>query len=803
MSNRPICPCAGFIHPTVIFNPPGKDHIIYRSGDYNTFRRALLLSLTDEQGNSIETELSNWRSNGKDDLALQCVEWWAYLADILTFYNERIANNTYLRTADLPENIDRLIRLLGYRPRPGIGASGVLAALTNNFNPFTLPQGFQIQSKPSPGKQPQIFELNADITVGDKTVRSPDVVSVIPVANPSLIVNGGVLLKGTVTNVKVGDRLLLLAKDWNGTNTNYRAVIVKEIKPEKTPQSKVNTRVVFTTPPTNLTNSATSYRLLKSSQFATLWSYPATTVITTEKAYLDTIVRQIQVGDPLVIEVNGQIQDVVKVTGYAEQIWYANTINLNKPETPPTGLIIPIPVPSTEISFIKPIKDRVQAEVIAAATNDKRSQVIVRFAWQEVGQIIATQTLILNKNRPQIEINGGSDISLSQSRSILLEDADGKGLLDRISTNFQLSELPQTDLELKSPLQLLLNLLPVSRGETVNNEILGSGSASIPGQEFILQKSPLTYLLSDELTSGKNYQSTLRIWVNDIEWKEVPSFYGQPANARIFVTREDENQKTHILFGDGINGARLTSGIDNLVANYRFGSGKEAPDSGTLNVTVKPYPNLKSIRNPVAVGGGADPDPPAQIRRYAPRSILTFGRAISGDDYETIAAQTPGVARAKAYWNWDTEEQRTLVNIYVGDDISAVNAARIALKNSADPNRPILVKQAISLPIQLNLSLQIDRTYLATKVITNTKSILLAPDRGLFGIDAIRIGQSIYQSQIYAACLSVPGVMAVHSLEFYIKAGSNLTIENIYRHDPGEGKFYQLQLDNLNITPAV
>ena len=33
------------------------------------------------------------------DLGLQVLEWWAYLGDILTFYNERIANEGYLRTA--------------------------------------------------------------------------------------------------------------------------------------------------------------------------------------------------------------------------------------------------------------------------------------------------------------------------------------------------------------------------------------------------------------------------------------------------------------------------------------------------------------------------------------------------------------------------------------------------------------------------------------------------------------------------------------------------------------------------------
>jgi hypothetical protein len=71
------------------------------------------------------------------------------------------------------------------------------------------------------------------------------------------------------------------------------------------------------------------------------------------------------------------------------------------------------------------------------------------------------------------------------------------------------------------------------------------------------------------------------------------------------------------------------------------------------NLLVRVLPGLKAIRNPVPVGGGADPDLPDRIRRHAPRSVLAFGRAISGDDYETVAAQAPGVARARAYWVWD------------------------------------------------------------------------------------------------------------------------------------------------------
>ena len=129
------------------------------------------------------------------------------------------------------------------------------------------------------------------------------------------------------------------------------------------------------------------------------------------------------------------------------------------------------------------------------------------------------------------------------------------------------------------------------------------------------------------------------------------------------------------MFGDGVNGARLTSGVNNVVARYRIGAGAASPPAGKLTVIAQSYPGLRAVLNPVAVGGGADPDPPSQIRRYAPRSVLTFGRAVSVFDYEALAAQAPGVTRARAVWAWNDARQRTLVTVYVGDDPAAVTSA--------------------------------------------------------------------------------------------------------------------------------
>jgi hypothetical protein len=839
MNDSPICPCSAPQEPLTISNPPGRNQISYRVGDHIAFRHALLRGLPGEK------ELSNWRPGATGDLAVQMIEWWAYLADILTFYNERIANQDYLRTGDLPESVKRLIFLLGYRPRPGIGATGTLAALLSAPKPITLPQGFQVQSKPGPGKQPQIFELNADTLV-----QPPDSVAADPVPAQALVGADGrsVLLQGTITSIKVGDELLLLENGWTGTNSHFAMVVVSAVNPEKDPRGKTNTRVVFSTsPPLPADAQVAGYSLLRSTQSAHLWTFTDSVVISTidfvskvvkfakaisvasavsvgghrGQADLESITRQIKVGDPVLFAAPALGEVLVSVTNYSEPVWYANAPDPKNPQTPPDPTKVPpIPIPHTEIQFVPPLPD---------AWNDNKNSVVLRYAWQHVGTLLPSPVTSLSDAGNRLQSVPPGTFPEGNGMPILIEDAIGNGetaLGSGGPSVLDLSGLPDPPVNLVPPLDVLFNLLPVSRGKTVSNEVLGSGDATVAGQEFVLQKSPLTYLLSGDSISGVGYTSTLKVWVDGVQWHEVPSFYGQLPTARIFVTREDENNITHVQFGDGVSGARLSSGVNNVVATYRYGSGKEAPDAGSLTVILQSRPGLKAIKNPVPVGGGADPDPPAQIKKYAPQSVLTFGRAVSGNDYETIAAQAPGVARARSYWNWDPQQQRTVVTVYVGDDQNAVSAATLALNNADDPNRPVTVTLASTVPVSLGFTLLVDPNYVVAQVLAGVTAALIDPDNGLFGANVIGIGQVIFESQIYQACLNVPGAVAVHALSFstfttlilFRKLGSFTRfllphlkfhplppqqVTQPFRFDPGLGSFFQLLPTGLRISTEV
>lgn len=794
MNNGSICPCNEFVFPTVITTRAGQSSIVYRVGDFSSFRHALLLP---REG---EVELLQWRPSATQDLAVQMVEWWAYLADILTFYNERIANEDYLRTAALPESVSRLIGVLGYRPRPGIGATATLAALLSKPVPLQLPKGLQIQSKPGPGQQPQIFELDADTTISP-----PDAIPVDPAPNDSLLQtdasgNVGLLLAGAISGVSSGDELLLVEQGWNGTDNHWAVVVVSGVTPEKDAHGNTNTRVTFDNEPT-LPDGAVvqDYRLLKNTQYARPWhTASASLTLTNNSIDLDSIVRAIKVGDPILFEVPGTTPgpQLVSVSSYTEVVWYANA-DPGTPDTPPTMQVVPIPIPHSEIGFVPD-----------QGTNWSINQLVVRCAWQAVGQLVATPApAFVASASSLVSTPPASFTQGAASLPVMIEDANSVGASALASVAgspsvMTLSDLADTTPALVPPLRVLYGLLQVSRGKTVANEILGSGDATQAGQEFVLQNMPLTYLLGTSTNSGQNYSSTLVVSVDGIAWQEVSSFYGQAPTALIFVTREDENNQTHVMFGDGINGARLTSGVNNVVANYRFGSGAASPAAGLLNVVVQPQPNLKGVRNPVAAMGGADPDPANQIRRYAPQSVLTFGRAISADDYETIAAQAPGVARARAYWAWDPGQQRALVTIYVGDDAGAAGAAQTAIALADDPNRPVAVKQAQGVPLVVTMTLLVDPRYDPNAVMSGVRFALIDPETGLLGT-SLSIGQTLYASQIYQTCLGVPGAVAVHGLEVAAALQANAFPEPTEQYAPGIGGFFQLADDNLTIVPEV
>ncbi|MGA2129060.1 MAG: hypothetical protein ABSG76_23255, partial [Xanthobacteraceae bacterium] len=482
----------------------------------------------------------------------------------------------------------------------------------------------------------------------------------------------------------------------------------------------------------------------------------------TGHAVLASIFRQILVGDPIVME-NPQpgaadAPIAASVTSCTEKVYYANnpldpTTAPTQPVSPAAAPPIPIPMPVSRVEF-----------ATTGTVFGDPTTVVVRYGWKDLGTIIdppaATVGGSASSDLAGLQLVPPTGFSRTPGTPVQVIDANGDGAagaIDQSTTVKIAAPVPS----LTAPLTVLFNLLAVTRGKSVVNEVLGSGNATVLGQDFTLQNAPVTYLQDAASTSGDDYSSTVRVFVNGIQWQEVRSFYGQPANAQIFLTREDEQGKTHVVF----NG-RLPTGVNNVVASYRYGAGADAPAPGALSVVLQPQPGLKSVVNALAPSGGADADPPDRIKRLAPLSVMSFNRAVSVEDYQVIAGSAPGVARATAAYAFDARSQRPRVTIWVGDDQGAVTAAVAALAAAADPNRPPIVRLASQKTMILSLVYLRDPQYQDAAVQAGLRTALVDPDQGLLGANVIAIGQAFYDSQIYAACLGVPGVTAIRNLNF-------------------------------------
>ena len=67
--------------------------------------------------------LAALKTRDDDDFSIALLDASSVMLDILTFYQERLANESYLRTATQLQSLTELARLIGYQPAPGVSAS--------------------------------------------------------------------------------------------------------------------------------------------------------------------------------------------------------------------------------------------------------------------------------------------------------------------------------------------------------------------------------------------------------------------------------------------------------------------------------------------------------------------------------------------------------------------------------------------------------------------------------------------------------------------------------------------------------
>lgn len=152
----------------------------YLAKDYEGFR-AELISL-------IPKKIPEWTDLSPSDFGIVLLEMLAYGLDIISYYQDRIWEESYLSTAEQRKSVIDLCKLIGYELKEATPASTyVVFEITPDPNKaMVIPRGFPVSTRPTGREEPIIFELDDDL--------------IIPAANNGLeMENGEYIYKVKVT----------------------------------------------------------------------------------------------------------------------------------------------------------------------------------------------------------------------------------------------------------------------------------------------------------------------------------------------------------------------------------------------------------------------------------------------------------------------------------------------------------------------------------------------------------------------------------------------------------------------------
>lgn len=821
------CPCDVPVHPPRLAIPAGLARIPRQIAGFPELRRAILAAIGERP------PLDGWRARGGDDFGVLLVEMWAYVADVTAFYDEVIAHEGYLGTARREPSLRKLVALLGYRPRPATAASVLLAAIAEGRLPVTLPAGTAFRSGAFEAEPPQIFELTAAAVIHPLANRW----KVGPPRPPTAGALADSMAGGTGAGGGGGtasfERLLL--EPGSGAPAAGDPLLIEAASPAATALRTVESLTeiegvdgeryleVALDRPLDLAAATpvAGLKLSRPTQRAGLWPHGNSGGIDvldstgTASLVLDGLHRQLRAGDPIAIEKGSGDRRWFRVETVSEplmQIAPGGVTEVEDSDGDTTTVTAPpIKAPATRLHLDAAINAAGRKPPGAAdwAANDAGT-LTVRYLFAGAGKAtgerlseVAAGAVGTTLALGAAAAGGGRRFEAPPADALpgrfLIEDLDGRGAevtgaIDPRARTLTLDSGAGWEGALAPPLTVYGNVLEASRGETVAAEVLGSGDAALASQTFALAKKPLSYVAAPAAGNESGVASTLAVRVGGILWSEVPSFFGAGPEDEIYIVRHGDDGGTEVTFGDGVRGRRLPSGVDNVVASYRFGAGAAAPPAGSVAQLARPVAGLSSVTNPLAAFGGADAEGPAELTTAAPRSALLLGRAVSIQDFEAAARVQAGVRAARAEWRWHGRRQMPVVALaYIGDQGVAADVGA-ALRHLAEPGVPLAVEVAEPVPLELSLDLEIDPRHVEDDVAAAVREALLTGDGALLAPERIGIGRPLVRSRLVERALSVTGTRAVRQILADGAPFPELAL------DPGAGRWFDLEAGGLAVN---
>jgi len=868
-SSKPdTCGCCEGIQmltPARVENPAGLSALAYRVGTQAKFKKSMQAELTGHPA------LQRLSTRDDDDPAIGLCDAWATVLDVLSFYQELIANEGYLRTATERCSVLELARSIGYELRPGVAAATYLAFLLETAEgappSARIGVGTKVQSVPGQDELPQIYETIEEIEArGEWNELRP--------LREKLEVPGfgakEIYLKGIANRLRPGDGLLMIGAEreadagcerWdfrrvkevrtepigNYTKVTWDEGLGWQIFSRKVLPAKKNFQVFIMRRQAFLFgHNAPDWRTMPDEVRARYLNgtedesksdksdeWPGLTIASISETphgqeidtvYLDTLYPEIVVDGWLVFATS-------RKRFYAEVYEVKNAVESSRKNFTLTSKTTAVSLDgenlrekfnksvretvvfaqSEELEIApKPLSDPVKGNAIilekflpyleekrniivsgkrmrVRITESARKLFLTSIDGSQAVLLSPEDTLIVVEN-PKVQLNGqitwilkdkngfvgtvsaGADrISLipSQKEDEIVSEVNVIETVDAGSdpTVIYLERKMKNSFD-RSTVVIYANVAKATHGET-RMEILGSGDGSQAFQKFTLKQKPLTHVSAPTASGAK---STLEVRVNDLLWDEVPSLDRQPPGKRVYISRMANDGTVSVQFSDGNNGARPPTGTENISASYRIGTGLVGMvKARQINMLMTRVLGVKSVANPLAPTGAADPEKLESARENAPRTVLTLDRIVSLQDYEDFARGFAGIGKAQANMLWDGEQRMVHITLAAADGgrvqessslyknlIEAIDAARHA-------SHRILVASYTPLTFDIKASIKVDDSFIEENVLAAVQTALVKT----FCFENRSFGQSVTESEVYAAMQKVPGVIGVDIDKLY------------------------------------
>jgi predicted phage baseplate assembly protein len=308
----------------------------------------------------------------------------------------------------------------------------------------------------------------------------------------------------------------------------------------------------------------------------------------------------------------------------------------------------------------------------------------------------------------------------------------------------------------RATVTVLGNVVEATQGES-RGAVLGSGAAATPNQTFTLSQSPVTWLPA---VTPSGAESTLNVRVNGVRW--------QPADGLVWLGPTDHGyvartagSATTVTFGDGVHGARLPTGVENVIADFRLGAGRTGNvATGAVNQVISRPLGVNAVTNPLPATGGTDTDGPEDARVTIPLRVRALDRLVSVRDYEDFTRARAGIGKAAALALTDGQREVVHVTIAGADDAPIDPSSRLfrtleaALAEFGDVRLPVRVDLRELALIVLSANVAVLPDYSWELVEPAVRAAVL----GRFSFDSRELGRPAFLSEALAAMQAVAGV---------------------------------------------